>query len=139
MSASTAAIQNRTTGFRSPHRFMPRLSECIAVRSIRESGTPQFEIPKRRVRECLVQHIGHAIALAFRATAAPPNSKINAIGISERASPAPKEGSPRLKDAHSDGGEPGGGREKMTASSNVRRLTEVWPGSVAWLQGAGIG
>lgn len=39
------------------------------------------------------------------------------IGIRERTSPAPKNGSPRLNDVHSDSGEPGGWREKTIASS----------------------
>jgi len=43
----------------------------------------------------------------------------------ERASPEPKNVSPRLKLDHSEGGLPGGWRVKTTASSCARRFTEV--------------
>src|SRR5437867_11693747 len=62
-----------------------------------------------------------------------------AIGMSDRPFPAPKNGSPRLKLAHSAASEPGGWRAKTTASSKVMRLTDVWPVNVAALQGGVIG
>ena len=59
--------------------------------------------------------------------------------MSERASPGPKNVSPRLKLDHSVGGLPGGWRVKTTASSWASRFTDVWPVNVAALQGAVIG
>jgi len=59
--------------------------------------------------------------------------------MSERASPGPKNDSPRLKLAHSAASEPGGWRSNTIASSCVMRFTEVWPVNVAALHGGVIG
>src|SRR5438094_530954 len=75
----------------------------------------------------------------FHAIAARAPRISSAMGMSERASPVPKSGSPRLKDAHSDALEAGGWRVKTIASSNVIRLTDVWPVKVAAVHGGVIG
>src|SRR5213592_2257821 len=75
----------------------------------------------------------------FHAIAASAPRISSAIGMSERASPAPKSGSPRLNDAHSAALEPGGWRVKTITSSNVMRLTDVCPVKVAALHGGVIG
>src|SRR5262249_25688313 len=99
--------------------------------------------PRRITRENRVEPnirwSTHSMARDFRTIAAPPNNSIATIGMSERGSPGPKKGSPRLKDAHSDGGVPGAWCENTIASSNVMRLTEVWPVNVAALHGGVIG
>src|SRR5439155_20363682 len=79
----------------------------------------------------LLRRVGHfadhdcGIDRVFLAMAIRPAAITNAIGMSNRPSPGPKNGSPRLKLAHSEASEPGGWREKTIASSCVIRLTDV--------------